>query len=201
MRVRSQLRADGFQQEVIVRALAFMDQKFDVARTGQGWPKLEEAMKRANDEGWSSYINPPTSLDSLQWNWTNLLSYDPLPALEKLTCPVLVLYGQLDTIVSPTENRRRMEAALKRAGNRDATIKVFEKANHGFFAAITGGRREGPSLKGLVPGYLQARVDWLRKHLVNSSGDDVASIGVPTPPPTLAPVPADTGDTVSATHS
>jgi pimeloyl-ACP methyl ester carboxylesterase len=187
MRVRSQLRADGFPQEVIARALAFMDQKFDVARTGEGWPKLEEAMKRANDEGWSSYVNPPTSLDSLQWNWTNLLSYDPLPALEKLTCPVLVLYGQLDTIVSATKNRRRMEAALKRAGNRDATIKVFEKANHGFFAAITGGRREGPSLKGLVPGYLQARVDWLQKHLQTAGAEDVATVGAPTPLPSVMP--------------
>jgi dienelactone hydrolase len=119
-----------------------------------------------------SYTNPPTSLESLQWNWTNLLSYDPQPALERVTCPILVLYGQLDTVVSPGENRKRMETALKRAGNRDATIKVFEKANHGFFAAITGGKREGPSLKGLVPGYLQTRVDWLRQHLVDG---DVAS--------------------------
>jgi uncharacterized protein len=189
MRVRSQLHADGFGPEIVVRALAFMDQKFEVARTGQGWSKLEEATKRAEGEGWLSYVNPPTSLESLQWNWTNLLSYDPRPALEKLTCPILVLYGQLDTIVSPSENRRRMEAALKRAGNRDATIKVFEKANHGFFAAITGGRREGPSLKGLVPGYLQTRVDWLQRH-VNSSADDVATAGggrchhlVPPPPP------------------
>jgi pimeloyl-ACP methyl ester carboxylesterase len=188
MRVRSQMHADGFAPDVIVRAMAFMDQKFDVARTGEGWPKLEEAMKRAADEGWASYVNPPTTLESLQWNWTNLLSYDPQPALEKLTCPVLVLYGQLDTIVSPTENRRRMEAALKRAGNRDATIKVFEKANHGFFAAITGGRREGPGLKGLVPGYLQARVDWLQKRLQTSGAGDVATMGAPAAAP--APMPS-----------
>jgi pimeloyl-ACP methyl ester carboxylesterase len=184
-RVRSQLRADGFAPEVIARALAFMDDKFEVAKTGQGWAKLEETMKRADSEAWMAYVNPPTSLESLQWNWKYLLSYDPQPALEKLTCPVLVLYGQLDTIVSPSENRRRMEAALKRAGNHDATIKVFEKANHGFFAAITGGRREGPSLKGLVPGYLQTRVDWLRQHLQTSGADDVASTGAPLPLPTI----------------
>jgi hypothetical protein len=60
---------------------------------------------------------------------------------------------------------------------------VFEKANHGFFAAITGGRREGPSLKGLVPGYLQTRVDWLRQHLDDTPAEDVATGGAPDPTP------------------
>jgi uncharacterized protein len=183
LRVRGQLRADGFSQEQMARALDFMERKFEVARTGRGWDKLEEAMKRNAAEPWINYVNPPTSLESLQWNWTNLLSYDPKPALEQVTCPILVLYGQLDTIVSPSENRRQMESALKRAGNHDATIKVFDKANHGFFAAITGGRREGPSLKGLVPGYLQTRVDWLRQHVGDGPAEDVASTGAPDPTP------------------
>jgi len=205
LRVRAQLRADGFPPDVVARALAFMEQKFDVARTGQGWTKLEEAMKRAAIEGWLSYVNPPSSLESLQWNWTHLLSYDPLPALEQVKCPILVLYGQLDTIVQPSENRRRMEAALARAGNRDATVRVFEKANHGFFAAMTGGRREGPSLKGLVPGYLQARVDWLRQRLPAGAAADLASTGAPLPAPTLTPAaeagsPAE-GTTSASTHS
>jgi pimeloyl-ACP methyl ester carboxylesterase len=207
LRVRAQLRADGFPPEIVARALAFMEEKFTVARTGQGWSKLEQAMKRATDEGWLSYVNPPSSLESLQWNWTNLLSYDPRPALEKVTCPILVLYGQLDTIVPASENRDKMEAALKRAGNRDATIRVFDKANHGFFAAITGGRREGPSLKGLVPGYLQARVDWLRQHLPAST-DAAADIplGAPLPAPTLTqpaiePTTTDDAATRVSTHS
>jgi uncharacterized protein len=189
-RVRTQLRADGFPPEQIVRALNFMEQKFDVAKSGKGWDKLGERMKREEDEGWMAYVNPPTTLESLEWNWKYLLSYDPQPALEQLTCPVLVLYGQLDSIVSPSENRKRMEAALKRAGNHDATIKVFEKANHGFFAAITGGRREGPSLKGLVPGYLQTRVDWLREHLQTSGAEDVATIGTPLPASTIVLPPS-----------
>ncbi len=209
LRVRAQLHADGFSPDVVVRALAFMDRKFEVARTGQGWQKLEDAMKRANDEGWLSYVNPPSSLESLQWNWTYLLSYDPRPALEKVTCPILVLYGQLDTIVPAAENREKMEAALKRAGNHDTTIKVFEKANHGFFAAITGGRREGPSLKGLVPGYLQARVDWLRQHVPagTDAAADIPIPGAPLPAPALTQ-PAvepnatdDGGATRVSTHS
>jgi uncharacterized protein len=165
LRVRSQLRADGFSPAEVAKAMAFMEQKFEVARTGTGWDRLEAAIARAKQDDWLPYVNAPSSLESLQWHWTNVLSYDPQPALERLTCPVLVLYGELDTIVPASENRKRMEAAFTRAGHRDATIKVFEHANHGFFAAITGGKREAGALKGLVPGYLDARVDWLRQRV------------------------------------
>ena len=83
-RVERQLRADGFPREVVARARSFMEQKFKVARTGQGWTDLTAAMGRAAREGWISYINPPSSLENLQWHWTHVLSYDPLPVLEQL---------------------------------------------------------------------------------------------------------------------
>jgi alpha-beta hydrolase superfamily lysophospholipase len=181
LRVRSQLRADGFAPQVVMQALAFMDQKFEVARTGKGWDRLQVSMTRNAQSGWISYVNAPSSLESLQWHWDNVLSYDPLPALEKLTCPVLVLYGELDTIVPADENKKRMEAVLKRSGTRDTTIKVFERANHGFFEAITGGRREAAGLKGLVPGYLDSRVAWLRQR-VNVSAATVVAPVAPTEP-------------------
>jgi uncharacterized protein len=180
LRVRSQLRADGFAPAALMQALAFMDQKFEVARTGKGWERLETSMARHAQTGWISYVNAPSSLESLQWHWDNVLSYDPLPALEKLTCPVLVLYGELDTIVPADENKKRMEAVLKRSGTRDTTIKVFERANHGFFDAITGGRREAAGLKGLVPGYLDSRVAWLRQRVDVSA----ATAAVPVAPST-----------------
>jgi alpha-beta hydrolase superfamily lysophospholipase len=185
LRVRSQLRADGFAPAVVMQALAFMDQKFDVARTGKGWDRLQGSMTRNAQSGWISYVNPPSSLESLQWHWDNVLSYDPLPALEKLACPVLVLYGELDTIVPADENKKRMEAVLKRSGTRDTTIKVFERANHGFFDAITGGRREAAGLKGLVPGYLDSRVAWLRQR-VNVSAATAVVPAAPTTEPGMS---------------
>jgi hypothetical protein len=138
-----------------------MDLKFEVASTGERWDRLEGAMVRAAREGWIGYVNAPTSLESLQWNWRYVLSYDPLPALERLTCPVLVLYGGLDRIVPATHSSSRMEEILRNAGNRDTTVRVFEKANHAFLAAVTGGRREQPSLRGFVAGYFEAHVEWL----------------------------------------
>jgi uncharacterized protein len=82
LRVRSQLRADGFAPAAVAQALSFMDQKFDVARTGKGWERLESSIARNAQSGWISYVNAPSSLDSLRWHWDNVLSYDPLAALE-----------------------------------------------------------------------------------------------------------------------
>lgn len=178
MRVETQLKADSFSREAVAHALFFMDEKFKVARTGKGWQGLQDRMLQGEKEGWLAYVNVPSSLESLQWNWTHVLSYDPRPALETLTCPVLVLYGELDTVVPIQANRKRMAAALAR--NRDTTIKVFERANHGFFAAMTGGRREAPSLKALVPGYLETRVDWLRQRVQIVPA---ATVSLPAPGP------------------
>ena len=48
------------------------------------------------------------------------------------------------------------------AGKHNVTIREFARANHGFFEAITGGRMEQPRLTGFVPGYFEARTEWVR---------------------------------------
>ena len=55
------------------------------------------------------------------------LKYDPLPALSKVKCPVLVLNGEKDLQVPAKENIPLIEKALKQGGNRQVVIKVFSK--------------------------------------------------------------------------
>jgi uncharacterized protein len=165
LRVPYQLAADGFLADAIAHAVSFMDQKFEVARTGEGWAELQASMAVGAREGWLSYVNAPPSLENLRWHWEHVLSYDPAPALEALTCPVLVLYGGLDSIVPARVHKERMQAALERARTRDVTIKVFDRANHAFLQAVTGGRRETPGLKGFVAGYLGTHIAWLSERL------------------------------------
>jgi len=85
LRVPYQLAADGFSADLIAHAVSFMDQKFEVARTGDGWGELQTSMERGAREGWLSYVNPPPSLENLRWNWEHILTYDPAPALQALT--------------------------------------------------------------------------------------------------------------------
>lgn len=169
LRVESQMRADGMARERIAQAVAFMDQKFEVSRTGQGWDRLTDAMRAGAREGWLVYVNPPSSLESLRWHWEHVFSYDPLPVLLQLNVPMLVLYGALDAIVPPNVHRARMEQALEAAGKQNVTIREFAKANHGFFEAITGGRQERPNLASFVSGYFEARTAWVRAHALEAA--------------------------------
>jgi dienelactone hydrolase len=162
LRVETTMRADGHKGDAIAQAVAFMDQKFEVARTGEGWERLEAAMDAGQKAGWLPYVNAPASLDSLRWNWDNVFSYDPLPVLAQLNVPMLVLYGELDSVVPPKVHKARMEQAVREAGKHDVTIREFARANHGFFEAITGGRQEQPNLGNFVAGYFEARTDWVR---------------------------------------
>lgn len=170
-RVEAQMRADGFSPLQVAAAVRLMDLKFDVGRTGKGWHRLVAGIDEALRQGWASYVNPSSSLESLMWTWTHVLSYDPAPVLERLRVPVLALYGELDTIVPSAKHREPFERALRRSGNADVTIRTFPKANHHFFAAVTGGRAEFPRLREFVAGYFEAGVDWLLERVDESTAE------------------------------
>jgi pimeloyl-ACP methyl ester carboxylesterase len=160
-RVVNQMRADGRSQASVERAAAFMDRKFEVGRTGQGWEELEQMAARGADEGWLPYVNRPVSLESLRWNWEHVLSFDPQPVLQRLKVPVLALYAELDRVVDAGMNRPRLEAALRLAQNQDVTVQVLPGANHNFLEATTGGPGEVSALRAFVGSYFDTRVAWI----------------------------------------
>ncbi len=91
------------------------------------------------------------------------LSYDPAKALEKVTIPVLMLFGGKDLQVPVSQNRPPMEEALLKAGNQEYHVKVFPDANHLFQEAGTGSPNEYPQLpKAFVPGFLEEILEWIR---------------------------------------
>jgi pimeloyl-ACP methyl ester carboxylesterase len=90
------------------------------------------------------------------------LTYEPALALEKVKCPVLMLFGESDLQVAPKQNQKPMEDALKKGGNTDYKVIIFPKANHLFQEANTGSPGEYGSLKKeFVPGFLDAVSGWI----------------------------------------
>ncbi len=91
------------------------------------------------------------------------MSYDPSYALEKVTCPVLLLFGGKDLQVPVGQNQKPMEDALKKAGNQEYIVKVFPGANHLFQEAGTGSPNEYSQLpKEFVPGFLDEITEWIK---------------------------------------
>ena len=80
--------------------------------------------------------------------------------------PVLVLLGELDANAPAKVSAAIFERGLDKGGNRDYSVRILPKANHGLFEAETGYSVEWPRLKRYVPGYMDGITDWLLKRVV-----------------------------------
>jgi fermentation-respiration switch protein FrsA (DUF1100 family) len=70
------------------------------------------------------------------------LTYDPVPALRKVRCPVLAINGEKDLQVDPKQNLPSIEKALQEGGNADYTVKELAGLNHLFQHCQTGSPTE-----------------------------------------------------------
>jgi uncharacterized protein len=93
------------------------------------------------------------------------ITYDPQKSLKKVKCPVLALNGAKDLQVPPTENIAAIEAALKKAGNKDYTLKEMSGLNHLFQHCTTGSPTEYANIEETFsPEVLEMISQWILKH-------------------------------------
>ena len=86
---------------------------------------------------------PPALFDTVYRQLTSpwyryFLTYDPAPALRKVTCPVLAINGEKDTQVPPKLNLPAIRKALQEGGNRHFEVDELPGLNHLFQHAKTG---------------------------------------------------------------
>jgi hypothetical protein len=92
------------------------------------------------------------------------LTYDPVPVLKKVRCPVLAINGQMDLQVDPKQNLPPIEAALKSGGNSDFTVKELPGLNHLFQHSATGSPTEyGKIDETIAPEALELVADWIAR--------------------------------------
>jgi pimeloyl-ACP methyl ester carboxylesterase len=174
-------RAQGVPEADIQKNVDLQRRIFAAVRTGQGWPDVRDAIRAAvveridklpaeqrkalpNVEQYAEKT-ADQQLKGVQSPWFRFfLDYDPAPALTKVRCPVLALFGELDLQVVPHDvNQKAIADALARGGNKDYTFKVIPKANHLFQGATTGSPTEyGTLKKAFAPGLLEEMTIWLK---------------------------------------
>jgi pimeloyl-ACP methyl ester carboxylesterase len=162
-RTEAEMRVDGLSEAEISEGLDFIKLEFNVGRTGQGWEKVASVMEKDKKKKWLAYVPKSSSLVELRKYWETDYSYDPSVALERVSCPVLALFGELDKSTPVSQTIANMQRALKIAGNTRFTYKVFPKGNHGLLESETGSNREIPKLKRFVPGLFDTITVWLQK--------------------------------------
>ena len=159
----AQMRRDGFSETDIAEAIAYMNLKWEVARTGgEGWDRLQAATQNARDKKWLARAQPATKLDDIVPSWKLEMGYDPMPALEKVKCPALAIFGELDTLTPIAETSANYRKGLGRAGNKNLTIQVFPNADHALLVwPKPNDQNHWPVL---AAGYLDMMTNWIDKH-------------------------------------
>lgn len=99
--------------------------------------------------------------------------HDPVPVLEQITQPVLIILGEADPFVPTKHSATVFDAALRKAGNRDYTIIVYPNANHGIQVPTTNA--QGETSLTYVEGYRATMTDWVVAH---GRGTATASNGI-----------------------
>ena len=96
----------------------------------------------------------------------SFLDHDPRTALAEVKCPILLVFGELDSQVPLEENRNSMVQALLRGSCGDFSVKTFPGANHLFQTAVTGSPAEYERLrKEFVSGFLDFISAWISQRL------------------------------------
>jgi fermentation-respiration switch protein FrsA (DUF1100 family) len=93
------------------------------------------------------------------------LKYNPVPALEKVRCPVLAIDGEKDLQVPP-ENLIAIKTALEKGGNKNVTTKLFPDLNHLFQDCKTGLPSEYSQIEETFsPEALDVITKWIKKQV------------------------------------
>jgi pimeloyl-ACP methyl ester carboxylesterase len=163
-RAEAWLRADGFPDQDVREAMDYIRRRYQCALTGEGWDALAEAEGQLKNKTWFAYTGGSVGKDDPFWHfWSLIRGYDPVPALEKVKCPVLAVFGAKDTFVPVEKSARVWRTALEKAGNRDVTIRVFPDGDHSLIESKTGGLKEVARARRFVPGYFETVLDWTLK--------------------------------------
>ena len=117
---------------------------------------------------------PAEAVPMLTCRWTRFIArYDPAAAIERVSCPVLALFGEADTQVLPDVNAAALRAALARGGNKALTVVTFPRLDHKFqIAAPTtaDGERCNDTI---APAVLEKISSWILER--SASGEVIRS--------------------------
>ena len=148
----ARMRADGFSEAEIEEAKRFVRLTYEAPHSREAWGRLQSALPEARNKRWFSRTIGALPRENWVWEQRRLnAGYDPAPTFKRVKCPVLIIYGEKD---NPSQSVARIERALKEAGNRDYTIRVFPGADHSLEVRGEDGRTKW------AEGFLELLTNW-----------------------------------------
>jgi len=101
---------------------------------------------------------PPSKIAGLR----RLVTFDPTHTLLSVSStPTLALYGALDRNVDAADSAAHLRDYLRRAGDRDVTIRMYPNAGHQLIVSKSGYNGDPAPPERFVPDYPQIMITWL----------------------------------------
>jgi uncharacterized protein len=164
-RVEAMLRQAGVVEDQIAEAMAFFHRRATRLRRGDDLEEVLAEQLAHRDALWYRALGDDGVVEHLAF-MAGIYDYDPVPALERVTCPLLAIWGQRDVYVPVAASAERFAAALGRGGNGSFRLEVVAEADHGLRLPATGDAERGPR----IPDLMDMLVTWLRRALRSGRG-------------------------------
>jgi pimeloyl-ACP methyl ester carboxylesterase len=165
-RLREGLPKDGFSKSEVSEAIEFVKARSELMKKPASFPEYLALQDAAKGKRWLEQVGAMGEQDyGFLQTRTDLSPMGDLPTIK---CPVLAIFGDRDTIVDWRQSSRTYRSVLRKAGNRDVTIKIFKNADHVLFPSKTGSMNElnssfGRTPKVFAPGYLELMSGWIQQ--------------------------------------
>ncbi len=147
----AQLSCSGLPEEQMEQALTFARYLIDeLADPSDNYENVRKAIQAKQAEAWHPIY---ADLNREEWEYTKRIArYDPRPILERVTCPVLAIFGGKDPLTLVPASMKAFEASFRKTGNRKSSVVLYPEADH---------RIQVGSPPALAPGYLESMTQWV----------------------------------------
>jgi hypothetical protein len=122
------LRRQGFSPDEVESALRSYDAMFSLIRVGASYSEYQSSLSGEPERRWMDRIGQVAFVPDGEalWSFARLIiDYDPLPAMRRIRCRVLALFGEADRQI-PVER----SADAYRSAVRDVEVQVYAGADH-----------------------------------------------------------------------
>jgi pimeloyl-ACP methyl ester carboxylesterase len=121
--------------------------------------KISAELEKYKDAPWLDAAALPPNLDNDKptTGGLQLLFFEPVPMWKKVKVPVLLVWGDKDTVVPVAQGKNIILNALKKAVNNDVTVKIFPGVNHAVVRVNTDKTWDFPRVD---LNYYEALVEW-----------------------------------------
>ena len=170
-------RADGVDEEMISQSREFREQMFAILKQEQDRKMADEKLRGIFGTYFSQltpdqkkiaerYYGPMDGqikfFNSASFRYW--LTFDPISVLKQVNISVLAINGELDFVVTPEQNLRRIGTTFEDMSHQDFTIMRLPHLNHAFQTCQTGSMAEYASIEETVsPIVLKTMADWILK--------------------------------------